>query len=361
MYSLHDFNLLLFLFFALLLLFIYFFATGFFFFFFVKQAEIKASKMATIDAELRGDVFRILGKNPFEGITFKTRLRQLLQTHQGRDKLFKVAQYILRIKLCASDVEFNINYMPEAQEEFSRVEKNLMTIMNSRKLFRVGRFVAEFVRMRVTLIKATELMYVPMQDGKWLAFFIQCQMIMDIIARLLMCVKSFCEDVAFLMQKGFFHSDVAGALMSLSYRCGLPVLSIDLCLNTLRLIQAVVDASVADPVEKSIAPKDSFSLLTKYDRVDKLRRKMETGTDPGKAERKDENIDENVIFVSSYAHLLWTDFELHWIFLTECKILLDMFVAVANFRQWKGVQYPVSIAGFFSGLCSIYRVWTYGR
>lgn len=322
--------------------------------------------MASIDTELRGDAFRILGKNPFEGITFKTRLRQLLQTHQGRDKLFKVAQYILRIKLCASDVEFNINYMPEAQEEFTRAEKNLMTIMNSRKLFRVGRFVAEFVRMRVTLIKATELVYVPMQDGKWLAFFIQCQMIMDIIARLLMCVKSFCEDVAFLMQKGFFHSNVAGALMGISYRCGLPVLCIDLCLNTLRLVQAVVDASVTEPGDESIAPRESFSLLSKYDRVDKLRRKIEAASnEPTTAcqaiNADGKNVDENVIIVGSYAQLLWTDFELHWIFVTECKILLDMFVAIANFRQWKGVQYPVSVAGFLSGLCSIYRVWTYGR
>lgn len=320
--------------------------------------------MSNIESELRGDVFRILGKNPFEGITVKTRLRQLLQTHQGRDKLFKVAQYLLRIKLCANDVEFNINYIPEAQEEFSRAEMNLMTIMNSRKLFRVGRFVGEFVRMRVTLIKATELVYLPMQNGKWLAFFIQCQMVMDIVARLLMCVKSFCEDVAFLMQKGFFHSSVAGALMGISYRCGLPVLTIDLCLNTLRLIQGIVDASVVDPVNKSIAPKDSFSLLTKYDRVDKLRRKiaaMQESVEPESPAKSEDNVDDNVVIVGSYAQLLWTDFELHWIFLTECKILLDMFVAIANFRQWKGVQYPVSIAGFFSGLCSIYRVWTYGR
>lgn len=320
--------------------------------------------MANMESEVRGDVFRILGKNPFEGITVKTRLRQLLQTHQGRDKLFKVAQYLLRIKLCANDVDFNINYIPEAQEEFTRAEMNLMTIMNSRKLFRVGRFVAEFVRMRVTLIKATELVYLPMQNGKWLAFFIQCQMVMDIVARLLMCVKSFCEDVAFLMQKGFFHSSVAGALMGISYRCGLPVLTIDLCLNSLRLIQGIVDASVVDPESKSITPKDSFSLLTKYDRVDKLRRKIAARNDALASEapmKAEENVDENAVIVGSYAQLLWTDFELHWIFLTECKILLDMFVAIANFRQWKGVQYPVSIAGFFSGLCSIYRVWTYGR
>lgn len=320
--------------------------------------------MANAELELRGDAFRILGKDPFEGITVKTRLKQLLQTHQGRDKLFKVAQYLLRIKLCANDVDFNINYIPEAQEEFTRAEKNLMTIMNSRKLFRVGRFVAEFVRMKVTLIKATELVYLPMQHGKWVAFFIQCQMVMDIIARLLMCVKSFCEDVGFLMQKGFFHSNVAGALMGISYRCGLPVLTIDLCLTTLRLIQGIVDASVVDPENRSIAPKDSFSLLTKYDRVDKLRRKMATEHSPGPQENEangEKKVDENAIIVGSYAQLLWTDFELHWIFVTECKILLDMFVAIANFKQWKGVQYPVSIAGFFSGLCSIYRVWTYGR
>lgn len=314
----------------------------------------------TFDSDLKGEAFRVLGTNPFEGITVKTKLRQLLQTHQGRDKLFKVAQYVLRIKLCANAVDFNINYVPGAHEDFSRAEKNLMTIMNSRKLFRVGRFVAEFVRMRVTLIKATELAYLPIQDGKWLAFFIQCQIVMDIIARLLMCVKSFCEDVAFLMQKGFFHSSVAGALMNVSYRCGLPVLMIDLCLNTLRLVQGIVDASVAEAGDETFFHNNSFSLLSKYDRVDKLRRKLEANN-AQVAVQQSAQTDENVVVVGSYAQLLWTDFELHWIFVTEMKILLDMFVAIANFRQWKGVQYPVSVAGLFSGFCSIYRVWTYGR
>ncbi|KAG5485988.1 hypothetical protein GH5_07188 [Leishmania sp. Ghana 2012 LV757] len=319
------------------------------------------------EEETTGEALRVLGRNPFEGITTKTRLRQLLQTHQGRDKLFKVAQYLLRIRLWWNSVDFNVNYVPG--EKFSRMEKNLMTIINSRRLFRLGRFFGEFVRMRVTLIKASELVYIPVNGGQWVALFIQCQMLLDMLARGLLFVKSLLEDVAFLVQKGFFHSNVAGRLIYVATRCGLPVLTIDLFLNTLRLCQGVLDASATESSNGIMFSKHSFSLLSKYDRVDKLRRKLASTTDEEEKLKEvlreqqsaanDAN-DENVVYVDSYAQLLWTDFELHWICVTEAKLLLDIFVALSSLRGWK-LQGAVSTAGLFSGLCSVYRVWTYGR
>ncbi|EPY28794.1 hypothetical protein AGDE_10279 [Angomonas deanei] len=351
-----------------------------------------------IQEETQKETLRVLGQNPFEGIATKTRLRQLLQTHQGRDKLFKVAQYFLRVRLWWNSVDFNINYLPG--EEFSRLEKNLMTIVNSRRMFKLGRFFAEIVRMHVTLIKASELVYIPVSGSQWVALFIQSQMILDMIARLLMFVKSLFEDVAFLVQKGFFHGNVAGKLIRIATRCGLPVLCIDLFLNTLRLYQGILDASTTNQNagETYALSTESFSLLSKYDRVDKLRRKLaaQASASNGKQTRNDggagaagrkstplikegnpltakasspdagegsseEGSEDSIVFVDSYAKLLWTDFELHWICVTQTKLLLDIFVATSNFYQWKGVQGPVSIAGFCSGLCSVYRVWTYGR
>ncbi|KAH9586301.1 Peroxisomal biogenesis factor 11 [Trypanosoma melophagium] len=318
---------------------------------------------------MQNETLRVLGSNPFEDITAKTRLRQLLQTHQGRDKLFKVVQYFLRVKLWMSSVNYNLDYVPGA--EFTAVERNLMTIVNTRRLFRVGRFVGEFVRMRLTLIKCSELVYIPVNGGQWIALFIQCQMICDMIARALMCVKSLCEDFAFLAQKGFFNSQVSDQLISLAVRCTLPVLLIDLFLNTLRLLQGMLDASRQPTETEFLLSKDSFSLLSRYDRVDKLRRRMTKPNPVNKTkekknesqivEEKEEEGETNDVLVSSYQELLWKDFELHWIFVTELKLLLDLFVATSNLRRWDSVRGLVSIAGLFSGLLSVYRVWTYGR
>lgn len=85
-----------------------------------------------------------------------------------------------------------------------------------------------------------------------MSLFLQLQMIMDMIARVLLFTKSFCEDIAFLVQKGFFHSHVAGKLITIATRCGLPVLTIDLMLNTLRLYQGLLDASSANADDNSL-------------------------------------------------------------------------------------------------------------
>ncbi|CCW69560.1 unnamed protein product [Phytomonas sp. Hart1] len=312
---------------------------------------------------------RVLGRNPFEDITTKKRLRQLLQTHQGRDKVFKVVQYLMRIQLWWDSVTFQTNYLPN--EKFTSNEKILMTILNSRRLFRLGRFFGEFERIRITLIKVSEIIYIPSTGGKLLPLFIQGQMLFDLLARSLMFVKCFCEDIAFLVQKGFIHYTIVGKLISIATKCGLVVLAIDLCLNTLRLSQGLIDASSHERVVDDIISKESFSLLSKYDRVDKHRRKVlsesndkaknavDTICDPNEESKKSDDINY-VVYVDSYPKLLWIDFELHWIFITEVKLFLDIFVALSGYNRLNNQGY-VSIAGLFSGLCSVYRVWTYGR
>lgn len=317
--------------------------------------------------DMEGETLRVLGKNPFEDITTKTRFRQLLQTHQGRDKLFKVIQYLLRIRLWWNSINFNVNYTPG--EDFSRQERNLMTIVNSRRLFRLGRFFGEFVRLRVTLIKASEIMYNPQKGSRWLALFIQLQMMLDIVARSLLFTKTIFEDIAFLVQKDFFRSDVAGKLIQVATKCGLPVLSIDFVLNTLRLYQGLVDASSSE-AEDVVFSSKSFSLLSKYDRIDKLRRTMALSTEVSNRQsnvgvqnvvQDASNHDDGIVYVKSYLDLLWTDFELHWVCVTELKLMLDIFVAFVNTHQLASLQGYVNIAGLLSGLCSVYRVWTYGR
>ena len=120
-----------------------------------------------------------------------------------------------------------------------------MTTLNTRRLFRVGRFMGEFMRLHVTLIKCADLLYAPTRDWRMSAF-VQFQMVVDVVARVLMLIKSVCEDVAFLAQKGFLHTNVADKLLQVSAKCGLPVLAVDFFLNTLRLAQGLIYASAAN-------------------------------------------------------------------------------------------------------------------
>lgn len=373
------------------------------------------------------DRLKITSQDPFQELTLKTRVRQLLHTHQGRDKLFKVLQYGLRLRLWWQGVDTQAAYIADNSRVLTTTEKNLMTTMNTRRLFRVGRFVGEFVRLHVTLIKCSEIIYTQSRNPR-MSLFLQLQMVVDIIARVLMLVKSMCEDVAYLAQKGFLHTNVADRLLQVSARCALPVLTVDFALNTLRLAQGVLDAatpvdteqSTGAPRKSSINRDRSFSLLTEYDTVDKIRRRGPSNTSangtptPQSPSQQDltppavtaassredlEAVEErstspptnatspavpnssflwdnsaaanaedrrrcdasSIVVVNSYPMLFWADFELHWIFVTEMKLLLDIFVAlsvVRGWQQWKGV---ISGAGFASGLLSVYRVWTYGR
>ena len=69
----------------------------------------------------------------------------------------------------------------------------------------------------------------------------------------------------------------------------------------------------------------------------------------------------DVQVVQSYLALFWYDFELHWIWITELKLLFDIFVATSVVREWKAWKGPVATMGLLSGMLSVYRVWTYGR
>jgi hypothetical protein len=447
-----------------------------------------------------GKELLVITDNPFEQLTVKKRIRQLLHTHQGRDKLFKVAQYLLRIKMWFEGVNsysplFSSN-LRESSSSLTTAERNLMTIINSRRMFRVGRFVGEFVRLRVTLIKVSEILVAP-SNSRLTSLFLQTQMLLDIVARVIMLAKSVMEDVAYTAQKGFLRSNVGERLVPLTIKLSIPVLLVDLLLNTLRLLQGVQDARAPaqepqrDSLEDSgsapaggaaplqaesvagsgtgggsedssgplLSSKSSFSLLSKYNAVDKLRRRsgaasplpasssrtdlfaagstgcststsrsdlavmIDTGdaavllpqplslTPPpaaplasalpfqpphcspfgdesGVSSQKGLTSDvssgsgaargpdvsstarlapvatrneRGVVEVDSYAKLFWADFELHWVFVTELKLLLDIFVTTSlamESTRWKG---PVSWAGLVSGLLSVYRVWTYGR
>eukprot|EP00759_Apiculatamorpha_spiralis_P027493 PhF_6_TR30281/c1_g1_i1/m.44434 len=101
-------------------------------------------------------------RNPFEDVAIATRLRQVLHTHQGRDKMFKCIMYFLRIYMWMKNIKLNFMFIEGAADEnFTLVERNYMTIMNSRRLFRLGRFVGEWVRIQVTLLKSSQLIYAP--------------------------------------------------------------------------------------------------------------------------------------------------------------------------------------------------------
>lgn len=367
------------------------------------------------------DRLKITSHDPFQELTLKTRVRQLLHTHQGRDKLFKVLQYGLRLKLWWQGVDAQAAYIADSSRTLTTTEKNLMTTMNTRRLFRVGRFVGEFVRLHVTLIKCSEIIYSQSRSST-MSLFLQLQMVIDIVARVLMLVKSMCEDVAYLAQKGFLHTNVADRLLQISAKCALPVLTVDFALNTLRLAQGMLDAAtpadqLASAVQPSVGRDRSFSLLTEYDTVDKIRRRgtpagttpppqspsqqditvpavtaassrddLESGddsasptpkgttpvgqnnssflwdsSDAANAEDRRRCDASSIVVVNNYAMLFWADFELHWVFVTELKLLLDIFVALSVLRRWQQWKGVVSVAGFASGLLSVYRVWTYGR
>jgi hypothetical protein len=370
------------------------------------------------------DRLKVNSQDPFQELTLKTRVRQLLHTHQGRDKLFKVLQYGLRLKLWWQGVDTQSAYIADSSRILTTTEKNLMTTMNTRRLFRVGRFVGEFVRLHVTLIKCSEIIY-SQSRSNGMSLFLQLQMVVDIVARVLMLVKSMCEDVAYLAQKGFLHTNVADRLLQISAKCALPVLTVDFALNTLRLAQGVMDAATPTEtvttfgisVKPSVGRDRSFSLLTEYDTVDKIRKRAPLGTPVGgtpppqspsqqdltlpavtslssredfesgeesptphvisPAEKNSSFLWDNsdaanaedrrrcdassIIVVNNYPMLFWADFELHWVFVTEMKLLLDIFVALSVLRRWQQWKGVVSVAGFVSGLLSVYRVWTYGR
>jgi hypothetical protein len=273
--------------------------------------------------------------NPFEEVTFGSRVRQVLHTHQGRDKVFKVVQYLVRLLLSfrSEKSQLNWHFVAPKGQEASALENNLTILTNGRRLMRIGRFVAEFVRLRATFRKCSEIEFSPSR----LTTTLQIQMLLDIVARMLSCCKAVMEDIVFFVQKGFLNAALEPKLLRYASVLGLPVLLIDLYLNTLRMAQGIVDARVTAPAaigegetsekapvdqasgqptgrkprttqvsllpppgeapvshRKSVTPspresphlqnaasQDTFSLLTNYSKVDKLRKRNSNATARG--------------------------------------------------------------------------------
>jgi hypothetical protein len=350
-------------------------------------------------------------------VTLTHRIRQLLYTHQGRDKLFKCVQYLLRLLLWMRGVEaqhFNREEKHKHMHRFSLMERNLMTIINGRKLFRLGRSFSEMVRVRVTFLKCSELLLQPSLNP-YMVLFLESQMVVDILARLLFSIKLASDDVGYLARKGFLHARIEDRMTEFGRQFALPVIFFDLYLNTTRLVQGLFDAkhdsAPNDPGSPLHPPeglgerkKSAFSLLSQYDSMNRMR-KSSTPQPQRKPQDRDgsptpqmvlhsesdssggeENTaapkldaqsplpvsgqptpsaesDANYILVNSWVELLWKDYSLYWVCLTQLKILCDLVVALSLIHQWnhKRTGGLVSTCGLISGLLSVHRVWVYGR
>lgn len=364
--------------------------------------------------------------SPFANVNTVTRVRQLLHTHQGRDKLFKVLQYILRMYMWVKGTSMgSLTFIQGADaSRFSVVEKNYMTVLNSRRLFRIGRFFGEWVRLRATLIRCSELIYSP-SLSPITSILIEIQMVLDFIARSAMLIKCSCDDIAYFSQKGFLHSNVAEAAINLSTNIAVPIMVSDMILNTLKLIQGFMNAchsahklalaskvSNNDGLSDSKPERTTISLLAAYDAIDRLRRQSSAGllspttntpstakppqqataTGGSKASpnaprppkqpstptqpfptRKppspssstssviDDETPPTLSLTRNVLELFWKDFELHWVLVTQVKLMLDFYIALSSRDRWQNVQGKTATFGLISGLLSVYRVWTYGR
>jgi len=199
---------------------------------------------------------------------WRTHVLRALSSNQGRDKLLKIAQYILRFHVWLSgisEVEFN----KKMDDSYTRSERNAMTIQNTRRLFRVGRFVSEWVRIRVAIMKCSELLIDPNADVYWV-LFMQSQMMLDIIARFLSCVKSVLDDVLYFSRKEVINPALHEPLERLNPKLFIPVLLIDMYLNMLRLLQCVLDKIT----QRRAQHRQSFSVLARYD-INDMRRSID--------------------------------------------------------------------------------------
>lgn len=230
---------------------------------------------------LQGRLF-VNSYNPFAEVTLRARIRQMLHTHQGRDKLYKVALYVLRLAVWSQGSMNNNNFVPADQrgaDAFTSLQRHVMTVTNIRKLFRVGRFVAEIVRVRVTLAKCSAIVFSPSASPA-MRWFLQSQMLSDLLARVIMVVKCVLDDVAFSSRKAFLHSSLEGKVMKWVARLSIPALVIDLYLNTVRLTQGIRDAQPSaaptpdgrgSPLTLGPPGSGAFSLLSNYSQADRLR------------------------------------------------------------------------------------------
>jgi hypothetical protein len=359
--------------------------------------------------------------DPTVAQSYASHLRQMLHAHHGRDKLFKVVQYSLRLYLWGRGIEANVAFIPDADDaQFTAAERTLMTITNTRRMFKLFRFVGEFARARLTLARIAALVDLQRQYPPRTLAWLQLQMVLDVIARLVMCVKSVLDDLGWAARKGFLHSRWELYILNLAGKLSLPALSIDLFLNTVRLAQGIVDAAAPLPSAEQLRRRSSavasigamtsgsrvvpdddsptpFSLLSTYDELDRIRRDScsQEGvlgvssrspvfpSTPGiQSPASLENVSSGIAFcgpsipsgasgaprqrtlvVHTYHALLWRDVELRWIMLHQIKLILDLIVAgmmVAQVRSSSAMA-ATAVCGIASGMISVSRVWVNGR
>ena len=190
----------------------------------------------------------------------------VLDSVPGRDKVFKIVQYsysLLAYHKGFHEVDFGVR---TDDASYSRYERNAMSIQNTRRLFKIARFIGEWERIQTALSRCNELVYYAEQSAS-MVLFVQAQMLLDITARLLGCVKSFLDDVLYFSRIGVLNSTIHRPLERLCPQISLPVIGIDIFLNGLKLLQFIDNASSGHRVRH----RKSFSLLARYEINEKRR------------------------------------------------------------------------------------------
>ncbi|KNH03763.1 hypothetical protein XU18_4839 [Perkinsela sp. CCAP 1560/4] len=186
-------------------------------------------------------------------------LLNVLNNVPGRDKVFKVIQYSYSFRAWREGFQaVDFGALPDAQ--YSSDDRKAMSIQNTRRLFKIARFVGEWERIQLALLRGSELLHYPEQPVKTM-FFIQIQMVLDILARLLSCMKSFLDDILYFSRIGVLGPGVHRPLEKICPRIAIPVIFIDIFLNSLKLIQFIENASTGQCVRHC----KSFSLLARYE------------------------------------------------------------------------------------------------
>eukprot|EP00760_Papus_ankaliazontas_P032998 PhM_4_TR6124/c0_g1_i1/m.4594 len=311
---------------------------------------------------------------------------RVLTSNQGRDKVLKIVQYLIRFHLWFSgvgEVEFGV----KRDDSYTRLERNAMSIQNTRRLFRIGRFIAEWIRIRVTILRCSEL-FLDHSDVQSMVFM-QSQMFLDILARLLSIIKSVSDDVLYFSRKEIINPALHEPLERLNPKLFIPVLLIDMYLNFLRMAQYTVDKLMG----RKMRHRQSFSLYSRYDINDQRRHSplpdMPTpmigpfaspGTGPtldspyrSSAPQDPDNeisphdtftieADEpetptaDISLLRRVASLCWRDDMLFWMCMTQAKYSLDLTVGISYAYDLPVSKGIVTLLGLTSGIISTWKI-----
>ena len=186
-------------------------------------------------------------------------LIQVLSSVPGRDKVFKIIQYAYSFRAWRAGFD-EVDFGVRADESYSSYERNAMSIQNTRRLFKIGRFIGEWERIHTALVRCSELLHYAEQSFS-VVVFIQFQMLLDIAARLLGCLKSVLDDVLYFSRIEVLNPVIHRPLERLCPRIGIPVILIDIFLHSLKLAQFIENALSGHRVRH----RKSFSLLARYE------------------------------------------------------------------------------------------------